>query len=71
MSTVLQEAISHMSVAEKILLVEAIWDQIAEKADSEPLPQSQILELDRRYQEFLQNPREGSSWSEVKQRILG
>lgn len=60
-----------MSITEKILLVEDIWDQIAETADSIPLTDAQVVELDRRYQDFLQNPSEGSSWSDVKKRILG
>ena len=27
--------------------------------------------FDRRYQEYLANPREGSTWDEVKRRVLG
>lgn len=71
MSIALQDEIRHLSVAEKILLVEDIWDQIAKETDLEPLPVSQRVELDRRYQEFLRDPQEGSSWTEVKSRILG
>jgi len=71
MTTILQQEIGSMSVTEKILLVEDIWDQIAETVDSIPLTKAQIVELDRRYQAFLQNPSEGSPWSDVKKRILG
>jgi putative addiction module component (TIGR02574 family) len=73
MSSTLQEEISQLSASEKLLLVEDIWDQIAKDSDIQhfPLPNSQRLELDRRYQDFLQNPSEGSSWSDVKRRILG
>ncbi len=33
--------------------------------------QARDAELDRRYQEYLQNPKEGSPWPEVKAGILG
>jgi putative addiction module component (TIGR02574 family) len=73
MSRTLQEEISQLSASEKLLLVEDLWDQIAKESDIQlfPLPDSQRLELDRRYQDFLQNPSEGSSWADVKRRILG
>jgi putative addiction module component (TIGR02574 family) len=31
----------------------------------------QKQELERRYQEYVKNPSEGSSWSEVRERLLG
>lgn len=73
MSRTLQEELSKLSASEKLLLVEDIWDQISKDSDIQhlPLPDSQRQELDRRYQDFLQNPSEGSSWDEAKRRILG
>ncbi len=73
MSSTLLEEIAQLSAAEKLLLVEDLWNQIAEDPGIQkiPLPESQRLELERRYQSFLQNPSEGSSWAEVKRRILG
>lgn len=70
MSTTLQEAIRQLSIAEKMVLVEDLWDQIVQEMSEEPLLEAQRKELDLRYQEFLQNPMQGSSWTEVKQRIL-
>ncbi len=59
-----------LSASEKLLLVEEIWDDLIEHADELPVPAWHKVELDRRYQEYLGNPREGSSWQEVKARIL-
>ena len=70
-TSVLQQEINQLSTSEKLLLVEELWDQIAENIVPSPLPEAQRIELDRRYEEFLQNPAEGSSWNEVKRRILG
>lgn len=59
-----------LSTSEKLLLVEEIWDDLIRHADELPVPAWHKAELDRRYQEYLRNPREGSSWPEVKARIL-
>jgi putative addiction module component (TIGR02574 family) len=60
-----------LSASEKLLLVEEIWDELVQHADELPVPSWHKAELDRRYQNYLRNPREGSSWTEVKSRILG
>jgi len=44
--------ISRLSTAEKILLVEDIWDSIAAEAAPLPVPQSHLDELDRRWARF-------------------
>jgi len=72
MSAILQRELSHLSASEKLLLVEDVWDEIAQNPSiqSFAIPQSQMQELDRRYQEFLANPEEGSSWEEVRDRLI-
>jgi len=72
MSITLQQELSQLTAAEKLLLVEDIWDEIAKEAGIQhlPLPDSQRIELDRRYADFLTNPEEGSSWEDVKRRLL-
>jgi putative addiction module component (TIGR02574 family) len=59
-----------LSTAEKLLLVEEIWDEIACHPEDLPIPAWHKAELDRRYQAYQQNPRQGSSWAEVKTRLL-
>jgi len=38
--------ITHLSIPEKILLVEELWDTIASEEEEIPVPQSHIDELD-------------------------
>lgn len=62
--------IQTLTVSERILLAEALWDSIvAEQADIE-LTDAQKEELDRRLAAFEIDQDEGSSWSSVKARIL-
>lgn len=59
-----------LPVAEKLQLVEELWADILAKADSQPLPAWHVRELAESESEYHANPREGSSWPEVKARIL-
>lgn len=63
-STLLQE-IDRLAVAEKILLVEDIWDSIARTNAELPLPEWQKQELDRRYSEFKEGKAVLHDWQEV------
>jgi len=69
----IREAIPHfdeLSSAEKLLLLEELWDDLANQPSEIPVRDWQKEELERRYQDYLQNPGEGSSWSEVRERLL-
>jgi putative addiction module component (TIGR02574 family) len=59
-----------LSVAERIQLVEDIWDSIAAEPDALSLTQEQRDELDRRLASQEANPGIGRPWAEVKARIL-
>lgn len=59
-----------LPIEERIRLAQAIWDSVASSPDQVPLTASQVRELDRCYAEYLDDPDEGSSWSEVKARLL-
>ena len=58
--------IKKLSVAERILIVEEIWDSIAAEHDLVELTEAQKSELDRRIALCDASPREGKSWEEVK-----
>jgi putative addiction module component (TIGR02574 family) len=58
-----------MSVAERILLVEQIWDGIAAEPEAIEVTQAQRDELDRRLAADDADPSAGASWDEVKKRI--
>ena len=59
-----------LPVAERLKLIEAIWDSIAEVPESLALTETQRAELDRRLADYKKNPDIGSPWPEVKARIL-
>ena len=58
-------------LAERIQLVEDLWDSIARSHDQDlPIPQWQKSELARRRQEYLKNTESARPWSEIKRAIL-
>jgi putative addiction module component (TIGR02574 family) len=61
--------IDRFSVAQRILLVEEIWDSIADAPDEFPLTDSQKQDLQRRLATRDSNPKTGSSWEDVKARL--
>lgn len=61
--------IDQMSVAQRILLVEEIWDTIAVEEVEVPLTEAQRQDLQRRIAAYEGNPKAGSSWEEVKARL--
>ena len=67
--TVKSLGIDQLSLAERILLVEEIWDSIAAEVEALDIPQSHKEELDRRLAAYHANPHAGSSWQDVKTRL--
>lgn len=62
-----------LSIAERLELVEDIWDSIAADADADALPltDAERTLLDERLAEHEANPGRGEPWSTVRARILG
>jgi putative addiction module component (TIGR02574 family) len=58
-----------LPVAERVRLVEAIWDSISAVPEALPLTEWQKQELDRRLAEFEASPDEGATLEEVFARI--
>jgi len=54
-----------LSVAERIEIVEAIWDSIAASPERLPVTEAQKRELDRRLAQHRANPEAGRTWEEV------
>ncbi|MBN2685875.1 MAG: addiction module protein [Pontiellaceae bacterium] len=69
MNSSLTNEILSLSVAERILLVEDIWDSVAEVPESIELSESDREELDKRIALYHQQPDLGSPWGLVKERI--
>lgn len=70
MSSNITNEIKKLSVAERILLVEEIWDSIARENEAFELSSAQKKELDRRSESFAEKPSQGRSWEEIKAEFL-
>ncbi|MGD0382322.1 MAG: addiction module protein [Thermoguttaceae bacterium] len=58
-----------LSPAEKLQLVEDLWDDLAASPNAVPVHDWQKDELARRKANLMSNPASGLSWDEVKQRV--
>lgn len=68
MNTQLSE-ILQLSVAERIQLVEDIWDSIAAVPDAVSLTEEQQAELEHRLENYRANPGEGISWNDLRTKL--
>ena len=69
MDNVLEE-LEKLSVAERLQIVEDLWDGIARSNADIPVPQWQKAELERRKQNYLKDPQSLQTWDAVKREIL-
>jgi hypothetical protein len=60
-----------LSLAEKMLLVEELWDVIAKNENELPIPTWHERALAEDTARYAENPSEGASWPEVRKRITG
>lgn len=67
-TNILKEALK-LPDTEKLDLIEDLWKSLT-KPDEIQLSARQKEELDRRLESHYRNPESGSSWEEVKQRLL-
>ena len=58
-----------LPVAERLELVEDLWDSIAEEPGELRLTASHTAELDRRIDRFEESPDTGTDWNTLKGRI--
>ena len=66
------DALKRLPVAERLQLVEDLWDSIAVDTPAADLPLSQelVAELERRVKDLDQGRERSFSWEEVRERIL-
>jgi putative addiction module component (TIGR02574 family) len=69
MSPTQLDQILSLSVEDRIQLVEAIWDSIADSPDSLPVTEAQRAELDRRLAAHLKDPGATRPWSQVRDEL--
>ena len=61
--------ILQLSVAERIQIVEDIWDSILESPQSLTLSDAETAKLDKRLESYNQNPNEGIEWETLKKNL--
>lgn len=67
----LRKGLFELSRAEKLELVEELWDNIASDPEGEaaPLTAAQREDLERRLREMDEHPERGLPWEEVRARL--
>lgn len=60
-----------LTISERILLAEKLWDSVVADDAVLELSDSQIKELDKRLDAYLVDGDKGSSWGDVKNRVIG
>jgi putative addiction module component (TIGR02574 family) len=63
------ESIKHLSVAERVRLVQDIWETLQPTAEELPLTDEQRDVIDRRLEEHRRDPPSAVPWEEVRTRI--
>ena len=61
----------HLSIPERIQLVEDIWDSIAAEVESVELAEEEKEVINQRLEAYHQNPNSGSPWKDVYSRVVG
>ena len=61
--------ILQLSVAERIQIVEDIWDSISGTPEELVLSEAEKLELDKRLASYKENPDEGIEWETLKKNL--
>ena len=64
-----RDELLRLPLAERIELVEDLWDSIAADAESVPVPESHRRELARRRVAHRENPTAARPWEEVRERL--
>lgn len=70
MANLARADILNLAVAERIQLVEDIWDSIAQVPEAVQLSDAQKDELERRLDAYHSDPLSASPWAVVRERIL-
>lgn len=67
----LHPELQRLSPADKLMLVTELWDDLAAHPEDVPVAPEWIAELDRRMEAYRQDPTQGTTWEDVKARLLG
>jgi putative addiction module component (TIGR02574 family) len=65
------EELKGLPVAERLRVVEAVWESMSQDPAPPPLSPGQRAELDRRLDAYEANPEDVLTWDEVLERLRG
>jgi len=71
MNAVLATEIGRLTPAEKLQLVQDLWNEIAASGDQQPIPDWHRRVLEEEDASYRANPLDGAPWPEVQARLLG
>ena len=61
----IKQEIGKLNLSEKLLLIEDVWDSIAQSNGELPMPEWQKRELDKRYKEYTEGRQNLHEWQSV------
>ncbi len=61
---------SHLSIPERILLAQELWESVYDHAAEIPLTEEELQDIERRWAAYETGAMPASTWQEVKQRLL-
>ncbi len=61
---------THLSITERILLAQELWESVYDHAAEIPLSEADRQELERRWAAYESGAMTASTWPEVKQRLF-
>ena len=70
MMTTIEKEFRALTVAERVNLVEELWERVADEPEALTVPDWQIQELERRRKLFQANPQRAIPWPQAKAQIL-
>jgi putative addiction module component (TIGR02574 family) len=65
----IKQEIGKLNLSEKLLLIEDVWDSIAQSNSELPMPEWQKRELDKRYKEYKEGKQSLHDWQSVHEEI--
>ena len=63
------QEIQELSAADRLRLLEEVWETLAKDSDSLPMSEGHKEEIDRRLEAWHQTGDSGATWQEVRERI--
>ena len=70
MTETLKKEFTTLSLAEKIQVIEDLWDLVAQETEGEPIPEPLLAELEQRARAFDAHPDSGATVEQVEESLF-